>query len=263
MAVTRKSPSVPRTVEPVSTSMPARRAASGRAPAASARRSATTSDLDARALEIQRRLVGIVAAGHDDRARADAHAEAVQIGVRCAGQHDARPIVARENQRPLDGAGGEHDRSRANLPEPLARLLRGRARQMIVEPLRQTDEIVREVAEGGAACEQSDAIVAGELGEALLQPLVRAQAVDRGTGVRQQAAAQLGGFVAQDDPGAGLPLPPAPRRCPRGLRRRRVRRNAHSAAHSGPDRHARARGRGPPRGESRARTAIATPCAAT
>src|ERR1700722_6095754 len=75
---------------------------------------------------------------------------------------------------------------------------------MIIEPLRQADEIVRKVAEGGAACEQCDAIVAGELGEALLQPLMLAAPIDRGTGVGQKTAAQLGGFVAPDDPGSVL-----------------------------------------------------------
>ena len=92
-------------------------------------------DLDALRMQIQRRLVRGIAGGHDGHAIADPHAIAVQISLRGAGQHDARPVVARKYQRPLDGAGREHHAPRAHLPKPLARQVRGRRRQMIGQAL--------------------------------------------------------------------------------------------------------------------------------
>ena len=87
-------------------------------------------DRDAGRLQIKGSLVGRVVCGHQHRAVADPHAVAVEIGLRGAGQHDARTVVARKHQRPLDRAGRQHHRLGAHLPQALARLApaAGRAR---------------------------------------------------------------------------------------------------------------------------------------
>ena len=87
---------------------------------------------DSRRLEIEGRLICFIARGDDDGARSDAHAVSVQIRVGGAGQQDARPIVAWKYQRALDRSRGEHHRSRAHLPQALARLVFRRPRDMIV-----------------------------------------------------------------------------------------------------------------------------------
>jgi hypothetical protein len=112
---------------------------------------------NSRRMQVKGRLIGCIAAGHDDRARAAAYAIAAQISARGAREHDARPIVARKNERPLKSAGREHHFARAHLPEPLARHVRRRCGQMIGELLVHADEIVREIAERGASRQQSDA----------------------------------------------------------------------------------------------------------
>ncbi len=88
-------------------------------------------DFNAGRLQVERRLVRRIIAGHDDGARSDPHAIAIQIGARSAREHDARPIVAGKHQRTLDRTGGEHDGARAHLPQTLARRVRRRLFEMI------------------------------------------------------------------------------------------------------------------------------------
>ncbi len=151
---------------------------------------------DACCLEIQGRLIRSIAGGHDDRAGADAHAVAIQVRQRRSRQQNSRPIVAGKHQRTFDRPGGEHHRARAHLPQPLARLMCRRGREMVVEPLIQADEIVREIAEGGGARKQRHAAVPGQRGDGVLHPCGPALPVDQRAGVGQQAAAELGGFIA-------------------------------------------------------------------
>ena len=103
MARTRKSPSVPSTVDPGSTVSPARRAASGSAPDGAARKSATAATATPAARRSAHGLIGGVARGHDDDAVADAYTVAVQDKSARRGEHDARSVVARKHQRPFDG----------------------------------------------------------------------------------------------------------------------------------------------------------------
>ena len=63
----------------------------------------------------------------------------------------------REDQRALDRAGREHDLLRAHLPKPLARQARVGVGKVIGDALRQAEEVVGEVAEGGGARQQRDA----------------------------------------------------------------------------------------------------------
>ena len=66
--------------------MPARRAASGRAPAASRAQIGDGGDGDARGLQIESRLIGFIAGGDDDRTGPDPHSIAIQISLRGARQ---------------------------------------------------------------------------------------------------------------------------------------------------------------------------------
>ncbi len=105
-------------------------------------------------VKVERRAIGGVVRGDDDGAAAAAHAVAVEVGARRVGQHHARPVVAREHQRPLDRARREHHLLRAHLPQPLARQARVGVGQMVGDALRQPDQVVREIAEGGGARQQ-------------------------------------------------------------------------------------------------------------
>jgi hypothetical protein len=71
--------------------------------------------------EVEGGVPGAVVRGGDDGAVADPHAEAVEVGLRRAGQHDAGPVVAVEDQRPLERPLGQHDPAGAHLPHPLER----------------------------------------------------------------------------------------------------------------------------------------------
>ena len=64
--------------------------------------------------------------GDDGRAVADLDAVAVEVGLRGARQHDARAVVAVEDQRLLERALGEHDLAR-RAPSTSARAGRRRA----------------------------------------------------------------------------------------------------------------------------------------
>ena len=77
--------------------------------------------------KIERGLISRIAGGDDDHAPSDQYAESVEIGLRRTGEHDARAIVAREDQRPLDGTGRQHHLPGAYLPQTLARQLSGAA----------------------------------------------------------------------------------------------------------------------------------------
>src|SRR4029077_10630392 len=122
-------------------------------PAASALRAhiRNAGNVDAGTLELERRAVRLIIRRHHDGARAREDSVTIQPGARRAGQHDSRPIVAREYQRPLDGAGREHDLARAHLPLPLARRPRIWRRDVIGEALREPDEVVGEIAESRGA----------------------------------------------------------------------------------------------------------------
>ena len=69
-----------------------------------------------------RGAIGAVIVGEERDLLARQHAELVGVALGGAGQHHARPVVAGEHQRPLEGAGGEHDRVGADRPVAVARL---------------------------------------------------------------------------------------------------------------------------------------------
>ena len=60
----------------------------------------------------------------DDHALADLDAILIAIAPRGVGEHHARAIVVREDQRTLDRAGRQHHLAGAHLPQTLARQVR-------------------------------------------------------------------------------------------------------------------------------------------
>ena len=73
-------------------------------------------DLHARIQQVESGFIGAVIVGGDDRAPSSQNAEPHRIGPGGRGQHDAGPVIVGKDQRPLKGAGGEHDAPGANLP---------------------------------------------------------------------------------------------------------------------------------------------------
>ena len=101
------------------------------------------------------------------------HAIPVEIGAGRPGQHDAGPVVARENQRALDGARCQHDFLGPHLPLALTRLAAVGPLQMIAQALIEPEQIVWEVAKGGGAGQQRDSGVDRERLQRACKPGVR------------------------------------------------------------------------------------------
>ncbi len=138
--------------------MPAARARCGRSPTSVAFRPRVDDrgDGDAGLVQAQRRFVGAVVVGEDDRARSGLDAVARDIGPRRAGEHRARQIVAGIGDAALERAAGEHDRAGAHVPQPLARRESRRLGQMVGDALDQADQVLVVVAERGRARQQRD-----------------------------------------------------------------------------------------------------------
>ena len=137
---------------------------------------------------------------------------------------------------------------RAHLPQPLARQVRGRLRQVVGDPLAQAEMVVVVVAEGGGARQQRDVRARCERWRASRPShVLRRRAVD-GRG-RCRAAARRRARPARRR-GSRACRSPTPRAPPRGRPDRRrppARRNGRGGAGSGRDRARSARGRGRPR----------------
>ena len=73
------------------------------------------------------------------------------------------------------------------------------AGKMVREALAQSDQVVREIAEGSRARQQRDVRPCGERGERRGQPPRRRLSVDRRRALIEQRAARLGLLVANDD----------------------------------------------------------------
>ncbi len=119
-------------------------------------------DVDAGRVQIERRAIGRVMRGGDHDAAARQHAVAIEIGARRIGQHDARPVVVRKHQRPLQRAGRDHHLPRAHLPQPLARQVRCRLRQVVGDALAEPHHVVREIAERGGTRQQGHPTICAE-----------------------------------------------------------------------------------------------------
>ena len=80
-----------------------------------------------------RRPRGVVI-GEKRHAPARRDAEAIDIGLDGRGQHHAGPVVAAEDDGPVERAGGEHGALRHDAPHDLARREGRRLGQMIADP---------------------------------------------------------------------------------------------------------------------------------
>ena len=99
--------------------------------------------------EFPHRVVATVAGRGYDHIASAGHAVERGIALHGTGEHDARPVVVREQHRALEGAGGQNDAARADLPQPLAHrpadVLNRHCETMVVQ------------AQNGAAGEHRDA----------------------------------------------------------------------------------------------------------
>ena len=84
--------------------------------------------------------VDVVGATSDHDAPSRHDGETFDIGAHGARQHDAGPVVAAEQQGPLDGAGGKDDPAGADMPKALRQRAGGGAR--FDQPFDQRDEIM-------------------------------------------------------------------------------------------------------------------------
>jgi hypothetical protein len=96
------------------TSMPARRTRSGSSPRGVGRGSTTAATSMPGGDQAQRRPVRAVVVGEHDGLRAGLHAVAIDVGGHRGGEHHARAIVVREDERALHRARREHHLLRAH-----------------------------------------------------------------------------------------------------------------------------------------------------
>src|SRR5260370_40925854 len=95
-------------------------------------------DDDAGPLQISRDGIGAVVVGEDHRALPRRDAVPIDVRAGCPGEHDAAPVVVREDERPFVGSGGDHHPHSPDLPEATA----------VRPPLRDQDEVLVVMAEG-------------------------------------------------------------------------------------------------------------------
>src|SRR3546814_1267076 len=75
------------------------------------------------------------------------HAILLQIGACSIGEHDARPVVVREDERAFDRARRDDDLLRPHLPKPFAWLAGGRHGEVIGQLLGKADPVMWIIAE--------------------------------------------------------------------------------------------------------------------
>ena len=143
-------------------------------------------DPDTGMVQVDRGVVGAVVGGEHHHVAARQHPVAVQVGAGRTGEHDARPVVVREHHGPLMSPGCDHDRLRAEPPDPLpGKIFRCMGAEVIGAPLEGEYEAVVVAAERGGALQVQYVGVAGEFGGRGTNPLVRGNTVE-GLGGGQQ-----------------------------------------------------------------------------
>ena len=192
---------------------------------------------DAGALEGEGGPIGIVIVGEDDAVHAGRHAIALDERARRRGQHDAGPVIVGKGDRPLDGAGREHDLLGANLPQAVARRALASARRIVVgDPLEQHDVVVMPVADGGGARQDMHIVGAGEELGTALAPSRAGDPPSIVPPARSATPPKRAILVADDDAAHRKPAPLRRRRAPRRRRRSPAHRNAHAYARKCRDR---------------------------
>ena len=158
-------------------------------------------DGDSGVVQIECRQVGAVVVGGDDGARAEPDAIAMEPGAGRTGEHDAGTVVMRENQGPLDGAGGDDHVAGAHLPQTFSRGVGVRVGEVVGDAFHQGDQIVRIPAERGGARQQGHGGRKG--GNGLRHPGSGGPLIDGGVGFGQQGAAEFRLLVAQNHTRSG------------------------------------------------------------
>jgi hypothetical protein len=161
-------------------------------------------DFDAGVGKVAGGGVAAVVGGEDDGPGAGLHRPAGGVGAGGAGQHDARTVVMGEDQRPFDGAGGEHDLPGAQFPQQLPRAIRGGGWQMVGQARAEADEVLGEITEGGGARQERDVVARAQGGNRVGEPNGGGCVADGEASFGQQAAAELGLLVGDDHLRAGL-----------------------------------------------------------
>ena len=161
-------------------------------------------DGDASPMQVERGAIRRIVGGHDDGARSRLDAVAVEIGPRRTCEHHPRPVVFREDQRPLDRPTGKHHFLCPHLPEALARQPRIGIGKVVGNPLAEAQEILRVVAEGRGPREQRHVSPAAKCDDGLGKPVRGTRAVDRRRRLVKQRPTELRLLVAKDHPGPGL-----------------------------------------------------------
>ncbi len=159
-------------------------------------------DVDAEAGAVGGGAPAVIAGGEEDGGAAGGDGEAVEIGADGAGEHDARAVVAAENEGALDGAGGEDGAAGDDGPEALAGGVGRRRGEMVRNALERGVGALVVGAEDGGAGEDAGVGEGGELGGGGGGP-GRAGAVVDGFGLGKKAAAEAPIALAEDDAGAG------------------------------------------------------------
>ena len=149
-------------------------------------------DLGTGLLHGERCSVGRIVIGEDERLSADQHGIALEIGSRGPCQHDARTIIAAENQWTFDRTGGEHHMPGANAPQALTRRITRGEGGMVGDPLECRQIIVVVIGHGGRPGEDGHPVETGEFLEDITQP-----GVQRRARIIEDRAAGLGALIDQ------------------------------------------------------------------
>ena len=147
--------------------------------------------------KIDRCRVGRVVVGDDDRTLCRHHREAVGIAPQRRGQHDARPVVVGEDQRPLDRTGGHDDGLEAQRRQHLTRFALAGVGPAVIAAFHKNGEVAVIKALHRGPRQQLRLIERLEFGHAGLQPGLGAASVSD-----EKAAAELEILLRQHDAGA-------------------------------------------------------------
>ena len=160
-------------------------------------------DDGARGSQCGRDRIGIVVVGEQHGAASRQDRVAVQIGLNRPRQHDAGPVVAGEDERPLQRPSRQHHPPRPDMPQSLARHAgRHRRPKQLANPL-DADQIIAVVMTDDRRRRQQPHLRhRRQLADDVLCPFPTVAIADP-VGPTQQGAAEQGVAVGQDDARAG------------------------------------------------------------
>ncbi len=158
-------------------------------------------DLAAHVAQVESRNPGRVVIGEKGHAFGGRDGEAIDIALHSGGQHDARPVIAAEDDGPVDRARRQHGAPGDDLPKSLARHVMWGDRQMIADAFDGAIAIVIESEHRGAR-HQPDIGQALQLDQTLGDEVQRRRAVDGGF-LAEQPPTETKILFGEDDPGAG------------------------------------------------------------